>query len=532
MALLRSVGEMELSTFDAVIIGSGINGLAAAVHLARRGWRVAVVEKANHAGGAVRTEELTLPGFKHDLFAMNVSMFAGSAFYKEHQADLVRHGLEFVPAINSFASAFANGTWLGVNTSLDETCARIARFAPEDADKWREIAEAFPTEAPYIGGILGTPMPSYALLRLLIKAWREKGMAWLLKIVRMLLSSPRNYIDPLFEAAEVRALLAAWGMHLDFSPDVAGGAIFPYLEAMSCQHFGMVIGKGGADTLIRAMVGVLEENGGTLMLGCEAKQIIEDQNKAVGVLLADGRTLNAKRAVIANVHPRHLVSKLAPHLDPKFSKAALKFRPGPATMMIHLALNRHLDWRAGEELKNFAYVHLAPDYNVMSSAYQEALAGLLPGEPVLVVGQPTALDASRAPVDKHVLWVQVRTLPYDIKGDASGVITAKNWDEAGAAYAERVIDIIERYAPSLRQSILDMAVLTPFDLERQNPNLVNGDSLSGSHHLDQNFLFRPFSGWSRWTTPLQNLYMVGASTWPGAGTGAGSGFMLAKKLAK
>jgi phytoene dehydrogenase-like protein len=150
---------------------------------------------------------------------------------------------------------------------------------------------------------------------------------------------------------------------------------------------------------------------------------------------------------------------------------------------------------------------------------------------VLVVGQPTAIDPSRAPPGRHVLWVQVRVLPATIRGDAAGQIGATHWDEAKDAYADRVIALIERYAPGLSGKILGRAVLSPLDLERENPNLIGGDSLSGSHHLDQNFLFRPAFGWSRYKTPLRGLYMVGAATWPGAGVGAGSGFMLAKMLA-
>jgi len=167
----------------------------------------------------------------------------------------------------------------------------------------------------------------------------------------------------------------------------------------------------------------------------------------------------------------------------------------------------------------------------MARVYAEASAGLLPEEPVLVVGQPTAIDATRAPAGKHVLWVQVRVLPAEITGDAKAEIAAKTWDEARAPYAERALDILDTYAPGLRARILGQAVFSPLDLERENPNLIGGDSLSGSHHLDQNFFLRPVAGWSRYRTPVKGLYLCGASTWPGAGTGAGSGFMLAKMLA-
>lgn len=519
-----------MSSFDAVVVGAGINGLAAATHLAQRGWRVAVVERAEVPGGAVRTQELTLPGFRHDLYAMNLSMFAGSAFFAAHKDALIAHGLELVPVADSFASSFADGGWLGVSTDLEVNCARIARYSPADADAWRAMSAAFASEAPYIGGMMALPMPSLGVARLLIKAWREKGFAWVRDMVRMLAASPRAYLDARFESPQVRALMAAWGLHLDFGPDIAGGAIFPYLESMANQAFGMVIGRGGADTVVRSMVGVIEAAGGTVRLGAEVTAVLRTGGKATGVRLADGETIAARRAVIANLHPRHL-ARLAPDMPRDFAAGAQTFRAGPGTMMIHLALDSLPDWRAGSDLQRFAYVHLAPSYEVMSKVYQQATAGLLPDEPVLVVGQPTAIDPSRAPAGRHVLWVQVRVLPYEIAGDAAGIITARDWDAAKPAYVERVLDLIERYAPGLRGKILGQAAFSPPDLERANPNLVGGDSLSGSHHLDQNFLFRPVSGWSRWKTPLSGLYMVGASTWPGAGTGAGSGFMLARQLA-
>src|SRR5690606_32355233 len=190
------------------------------------------------------------------------------------------------------------------------------------------------------------------------------------------------------------------------------------------------------------------------------------------------------------------------------------------------------DWKSCALLQRYADVHGAPDLAMMSRVYAEAAAGLLPAEPVLVVGQPSALDPSRAPEGRHVLWVQVRVLPAQIKGDALNQIEGRDWDSCGQAYAERVLDLIEQYAPGIRGKILASHVMTPADLERENASLIGGDSLGGSHHLDQNFVFRPVAGYSRYRTPVKSLYLCGASTWPGAGTGAGSGFMLANMLAK
>ena len=520
--------------FDAVIVGAGHNALAAAVHLASRGWSVGVFERSDKAGGAVRTEEVTLPGFCHDLYAMNLSLFAGSPFLVEHGEGLRAHGLAFAPAEHCFASPMRDGRWFGVSKDLAATIARAEAFSYEDAKTWAAMFEAFGADAPHFFSLLGSPMTPRALAPAIFRMWRAKGLAWLMETARLILSSPREFLERNFVSPEIQAAMAAWGMHLDFSPDVAGGALFPYLESMANQAFGMVIGAGGAETMIKAMVARLSELGGSVRLDAEVAEITRSNGRAVGIRLADGEHVTAKRAVIAGVTPTALAERLLPggSGDARYDAAVGKFRYGPGTMMVHIAMSGPPDWAAGEELNRFAYVHLAPDLEMMSRAYSDAVGGLLPAEPVLVVGQPTAIDPSRAPEGRHILWVQVRMLPAKIRGDAAGTIAARDWESAKEAYADRVVEIIEGYAPGARAKILARHVESPADLERRNPNLVGGDNLAGSHHLSQNFLYRPVPGWADWRTPVRDLYIVGASTWPGAGTGAGSGYMLAKTLAR
>ncbi|WP_434725089.1 phytoene desaturase family protein [Mesorhizobium sp. RIZ17] len=521
-----------MSEFDAIFVGAGHNSLACAAHLALKGWKIAVFERSAAIGGAVRTAEYTLPGFRHDFGAMNLSLFAGSAFHRKYANELNSHGLEFAPVADCFASAFPDGTWFGVSNDLEKTAARLAAFSAADAAAWRRLVGAFPGEAEHLFRLLGSPMSAWALAGTGWNLWRKKGLAGALDTVRLLLSSPRAWLEENFETPHVRTTLAAWGMHLDFAPDIAGGAVFPYLESMANQSFGMVLGKGGADTIIRALAGMVTAAGGEIATGAEIAEIMVSGGKATGVRLASGETHVARKAVIAGVAPKALPGRLLPNGsgDAGFDAAMKTFRHAPGTMMIHLALDDLPDWSAGAELRQFAYVHLAPSLDAMSHVYQQAIAGLLPNQPVLVVGQPTAVDPSRAPQGKHVLWVQVRMLPAEILGDAAGTIAPAHWDAVKDAYAERVLNIIESYAPGLRKKILGRAIFSPLDLERENPNLVGGDQICGSHHLAQNFLFRPARGFARWNTPVSNLFLTGAATWPGAGTGAGSGFMLAQQL--
>jgi phytoene dehydrogenase-like protein len=208
-----------------------------------------------------------------------------------------------------------------------------------------------------------------------------------------------------------------------------------------------------------------------------------------------------------------------------------RFAHAPGTMMIHLAMDGLPDWAAGPELQRFAYVHLAPSMDQMARTYAQAQAGLLPDEPVVVVGQPTVADPSRAPDGKHVLWLQVRMAPGVIRGDARHEIGATDWADAAEPFADRALSILDRYAPGVRGRILGQRIVSPQELEAENPNLVGGDQICGSHHLSQHFLFRPLRGYADGSTPIKGLHLTGAAVWPGAGTGAGSGFLLARRLA-
>lgn len=517
-------------TFDAVLIGAGHNALAAALHLAARGWKVGVFEQAAVAGGAVKTGEYTLPGYRHDWAAMNLSLFAGSAFFKAYGAELAEKGCDFVPVSRPFASAFPDGSWVGVSTDPAETKAAIAAHSAQDAATWESLLAGFPARAESLFGLMGSPMRFRAVASFMFKTLRGRGIAGSLDLAQFLLLSPRRFLTRTFESPKVQAMLGAWGLHLDFAPDIAGGGLFPYLEGMAGQAFGMALGKGGADTIVKALVAAIRDRGGVVETGVAVARILHDGSRATGIELADGRQVPAARAVIAGVAPSGLL-RLTGTTKPAFDQAMRGFAHAPGTMMIHLAMAGLPDWAAGAHLQRYAYVHLAPSLDQMARTYQQAMAGLLPDEPVLVVGQPTGQDPSRAPEGKHVLWLQVRMAPGTIRGDAAGRIAATDWAEAAEPFAERALDILERYAPGTRAKILGRRIVSPAELEADNPNLVGGDQICGSHHLSQNFLFRPARGHADGSTALANLHLTGAAVWPGAGTGAGPGWMLAQRLA-
>jgi len=519
------------TTFDAILIGAGHNALACALHLSAKGWKVGVFEQAAQPGGAVRSGDYTLPGFRHDWAAMNMSLFAGSQFFKAYGPALMARGLELAPTTHPFASVFPDGRWLGISTDQAQTRARIAAFSEADAQTWDRLVAAFPADANYLFALLGSPMKMRAFASIFWRIWRERGLSGAQDLGKFLLSSPRAWLEQTFTSPHLRATLGAWGLHLDYAPDVAGGALFPYLEGMAGQAFGMVLAKGGAGRVTEALVAEITARGGVVECSAPVARILHSGGTATGVELADGRKLTARKAVIAGVAPKGLMQLTGGTGDAGFDGAMQGFRHAPGTMMIHLAMDALPPWAAGTDLHRFAYVHLAPSLDQMARTYSQAQAGLLPDEPALVVGQATVVDPSRAPDGKHVLWLQVRMVPGTILGDAAGQIAATDWAEAAQPMADRALDILERYAPGVRGHILGTRIVSPAELEADNPNLVGGDQICGSHHLSQHFIYRPVRGHTDGSTPIRNLHLTGAAVWPGAGTGAGPGWLLAQKLA-
>jgi phytoene dehydrogenase-like protein len=508
---------------DVVVVGAGHNGLVAAILLAKAGLSVTVLERSDEPGGAIRTAEATLPGFKHDLYATNLNLFMGSAFFREHRDEVLSSGFEPVVAGRPFGSVFPSGRFVGVSTDPAETAAAIRDVSEADADAWNELAAWFAGHAAALFPLLGTPMPSLAAARALVSGMRKHGRRWPLELSRLVTQSSRELVEEHFESRELQALVAAWGMHLDFPPDVPGGALFALLDTFASAANGMMLGRGGARSLVDALVTMLERNGGAVVCDADVERIDVVGGRATAAVTAGGERYQAAKAVVANLTPRALFGPLLPLdlLPADFRRAVRGYRYAPSTMMVHLALEELPRWAAGDHVRGWSYVHVGPYLDDMSLAYLQTVAGALPERPTLVVGQPTAVDGSRAPEGKAVLWVQVRVVPRAIP-----------WAEASESYADRVLALLEEYAPGLRESILGRHVISPADLESANPSLVGGDQLGGSMHPAQNFFLRPFAGWSRYATPIDGLYLCGAATWPGAGVGAGSGYLLGKELTR
>ncbi len=519
------------SRYDAVVIGAGHNGLVSAVYLARAGWDVLVLERNDDVGGAVRSAELTEDGFIHDCYATNQNLFLGSPVWEELQEELAAEGLSFAHSAKPYCNVFPDGSALRVYQDEQQTLDELRAHDPADADGWERLYEQFGTFEKTLLPLYGTPLPSLSAGKQLVSALRETGYDGLTDLLQIVSSSTRELGDANLSSPEAKALLAPWGMHLDYGPDVSGGAMFPFLEAFTDMEVGISIAEGGASNLSEALAGVCRNAGGVIETDAEVSRVIVSDGLALGVELTNGEKHYPKEAIIANLTPTVLFEDLVDEssVSPEVSEQVDEYEYGPGTMMVHLALEDKPDWRA-DEVEEFAYVHIAPYVDDLAETYTAAVNGQLPESPLLIVGQTTTVDPSRTPNDEQILWVQVRTLPGEIEGDAAGEIEATDWEAAGEPYADRVVAKLEAYAPGISESIIDREVMTPADLEASNPNLVGGDSVAGSHHLRQNFIWRPFGDWNNYETPVENLYMVGAATWPGAGVNALSGYLAAQQL--
>jgi phytoene dehydrogenase-like protein len=520
---------------DAIIVGSGVNSLACGAFLARAGWRVAVLERESELGGAVRTAELTEPGFQHDVFSAWHPLWVGGPAHAELGDALAERGLEYLNTVHPTGTLFPDGESAFLTTATDGNAAELDRHAPGDGDAWRETIAAVAAQAELVFGVLGTELWSRAGLNLGVKAYRRLGRRGVAEFSGELVQSSRDWLTTTFRSERTHGLLAPWVLHTGLGPDAAASGFMTRVIAFAIEAGGMPIPRGGGARLVDALVRLIEDHGGTCQTGQDVERVVVSGGRATGVRLTDGKVLDAGRAVVCNVTPTQLYGRL---LEPgdvpaELAEAGKRFRFGRSEMQIHFALSEPPRWDGDDRLGRTAIVHLTPGLDGVSRAVNEAERGLLPAEATVVVGQPLTIDDTRAPADKGLLWIQLQELPWTVRGDAAGELDPGDgmWTESlRERYADRIQARLAQHIPNLEPSILKRVVLSPADLQAANINLQQGDPYSGSLALDQNFLWRPFPRQPGHSTPVKALFQIGASTWPGPGLGAGSGTLVAKEL--
>jgi phytoene dehydrogenase-like protein len=528
-----------MATFDAVFVGAGINSLAGAALLSKAGWNVCVLEREDVAGGCIRTVDgLTAPGFTHELLASWHPLWTGSPAYAELKPDLDARGLEYMNTELPTASAFPDGSSIFLTTSLEENAAELERHAAGDGAAWEAMFASFMKNADLSFGVLGTELWSPAGLGLGRQALRRFGRRGLLAYAGSILTSCRDWLGDTFESDAARGLLAPWVLHTGLGPDQATSGFMTQVIACALQLGGMPVPKGGSVRLVEGLAAIVTDAGGEVRTGAHVERILVSEGRATGVRLANGETVRGERAVVASVTPTQLYGGLLHEgeVPPGLGRAARRYRYGRGEMQIHMAMSEPPDWYGDERLARTAIVHVTPGLDGVSRAVNEAERGLLPAEATIVCGQPLAVDPSRAPEGSWIVWIQLQELPAGrVKGDAAGELDVDDgsWTEKlREAYADRIVARLGRHLRNLERASVGRVVLSPADVAATNVNLVGGDIYGGSCALDQNFVFRPLPQAPGHRTPVDGLWHIGASTHPGPGLGAGSGYLVYKELTK
>jgi phytoene dehydrogenase-like protein len=505
---------MSAGRHDVVVIGAGHNGLTCACYLAKAGLSVLVLEANDEIGGLTVTQEITRPGFHSDLHAFGYQFASLSPAPAE--LDLVAHGLELLHPDVAFANAFPDGSSIRMHADVEQTCASIAAVAPADADAWRALYQRWlATKDAIADGLNRPPGP---LSDHLAALEREPGG---LDEYRFSVQSMRAWSAEQFVDERVRLFLGAFSLHANVAPDEVGGGQLAWLFDSIIQDFGNRIVRGGMAGVPAALARCLEEHGGEIRTGARVDEIVVEHGRATAVRLAGGDVIPVGRLVASNVDPRTLVVDLLGRdaVGDEIVGKIERYDWGDSIMVIYLALEEPFAFRAGPGVERACYVHcMPPSLEYVAQMFTEVRAGALPAGPVMIVCNDGAADPSRVPAGKGLVKILVKCVPYQIRDDATGSISARDWDGAKEAYADHVLGLLARdYVTNVESAVLERVVHSPVDQERHISSAVRGTELQGAFLPYQSGAMRPIPELGQYRAPVPNVYLCCSGSHPGPG---------------
>lgn len=502
-----------MDTCDAVVVGAGPNGLVAAIALADAGWDVLLLEAQDEVGGAVRSAEVLAPGVVTDLFSAFYPLAAASRVIRD--LGLESHGLTWRRSPDVLAHVLADGRCAVMHDDPDGTAARLDEDAPGDGEAWlRMVRQWQRLRDPLLDALFTTFPPVRPGVRLA----RVLGAAEGLDLVRRLALPVRRLAAEEFRGTEAGLLLSGNAAHTDVPPDAAGSALYGWLLSMLGQDVGYPVPEGGAGRLSGAMAARFRAAGGRVMTGAAVERVELRGRRATGVVLADGRRVRARRAVVADVSAPALFGRMLPAgaLHPHLRERMERFEWDPSTLKLNWALSQPVPW-ASDGARQAGTVHLGVDADGLVHSSAAMTTGRLPSPPFVLFGQMGVADPTRCPPGTETAWGYTH-LPRSLSDDA----------EAVAAQVEAVEDAVEAVAPGFREAVTARLVQTPTDLQAADANLELGALNGGSSALHHQLFLRPVPGLGRPETPVDRLYLASASAHPGGGVHGACGWNAAR----
>jgi phytoene dehydrogenase-like protein len=487
---------------DAIVIGAGHNGLVAANILAGAGWDVLVCEAQPVAGGAIATAEVLDPAFRTDLFSAFYPLAAASPVIRG--LDLAAHGLRWSRAPAVLTHVLPDGRSATLWQDPARTAASLAAFHQSDGDAWLRLTAQWERIGDRLIGVLLRPFPP---VRSAAGLARALGLAEGLRFARMAAQPVRRFGEETFRGAGGPILFAGNALHADLPPDGAGSALYGWLLMMLGHSVGFPVPVGGADSIVKALIRRAASYGAEIRTGARVTSVQVSGGRATGVTLESGEHLTARRAVLADVAAPALFGDLVGpgHLPARFTEDLARFQWDAPTLKLNWALDRPVPW-TDADARSAGTVHLGVDMDGLTDYAADLATRRVPARPFILFGQMTTADPARSPAGTESAWAYTH-LPRKVRLEPGQL----------EAHAERIEELIEAHAPGFGAAVRGRHVQTPGDLQAHDGNLVNGAINGGTAQLHQQLVFRPVPGLGGADTPVDRLYLAGASAHPGGG---------------